>query len=203
MELIVDNDNSKRRIVLRLSATKNTYTVLIPTNWNVRKLRAFISYTFKDAVKDSIISLYHEGKKLPDDFQLASIITQEGKYAQFIITAKPVEKEKSSEQKNINEILKSKQFNKVENMIISEYGDNSINKLPLMSMRMNSRMNVINEATNNQYQFEFSAVENFPIRGYFKFELLFKLLLFFFLFGIQMKGYNIPIFISFLIIYYW
>jgi hypothetical protein len=99
--------------------------------------------------------------------------------------------------------MKTKEFVKFENLIFSEYGDNLIYKLPIMNKKVNNRVNLLMESESNQFNFEFSAVDNYPMRGYFKIELFFKLFLFFLLFGIHMKGYNIPIFISILIIYYW
>lgn len=67
-----------------------------------------------------------------------------------------------------------------------------------------SRINVISEKSIfNNYNFEVSGVENINIRSFIKFELIFKLFLFFILFGIHMKGINTPIFITLLIIYYW
>ena len=99
--------------------------------------------------------------------------------------------------------MRSKDFTNFENMIFTEYGDNLIFKLPIMNKKLNNRLNLLMETESNQFNFEFSALENFPIRGYFKIELFFKLFVFFLLFGIHMKGYNIPIFLSILVIYYW
>jgi hypothetical protein len=79
-----------------------------------------------------------------------------------------------------------------------------VTKLPIMNTKMTNRLNMVFESNHiNQFTFELAAVENFPLRGYVKIELFFKLFLFFLLFGIHMKGWNIPIFISILVIYYW
>lgn len=51
--------------------------------------------------------------------------------------------------------------------------------------------------------YETGQVEAFPLRGYFKLELIFKLFFFFILFGTHIKGYNIPLFIVCLVFYYW
>jgi hypothetical protein len=82
--------------------------------------------------------------------------------------------------------------------------ENVLSKLPFMNPKMRNRLNIVFESNHlNQFSFELAAVENFPMRGYFRVELFFKLFLFFLLFGIHMKGWNIPIFISLLIVYYW
>jgi len=91
MELI-ENDNTKKRVILRLATSKNTYTVMIPLNWNVKKLKSFIIYTFKEIPTGSSINIYSEGKKLSDDFTLNKIPIQDSKYPHFFITAKQEDK---------------------------------------------------------------------------------------------------------------
>lgn len=92
----------------------------------------------------------------------------------------------------------------------SEIADNStrvgpMSSLPLMHPNVKQRIKCINEKNRDlkHTDFEVPVIEDFPVRNYFMFELIFKLLLFFVLFGAHMKGYNIPVFISLLIIYYW
>jgi hypothetical protein len=77
--------------------------------------------------------------------------------------------------------------------------------MPLMHQGLNQRLTALNEKCKLgvMSMADFGNIENFSLRDYFKIELLFKLFFFFILFGIHMKGYNIPIFITLLIIYYW
>jgi hypothetical protein len=87
---------------------------------------------------------------------------------------------------------------------ISSLSLNLMSKLPLFSTQIGDRIS--HETRKNKiniFSFEDTIIENFPIRDYLKFEILFKLIMFFILFGFQIKGYNLPIFISLLILYYW
>jgi len=86
-----------------------------------------------------------------------------------------------------------------------EFDQNFIFKLPLMHQGLNQRLIALNEKCKLgvMSMADFGNIENLSLRDYFKIELLFKLFFFFILFGIHMKGYNIPIFITLLIIYYW
>ena len=79
-----------------------------------------------------------------------------------------------------------------------------ISRMPLFSTQIKDR--VASETRKNRlniFSFEDTIIENYPFRDYFKFEVLFKLIMFFILFGFQIKGYNLPIFISLLVLYYW
>lgn len=81
---------------------------------------------------------------------------------------------------------------------------NLISRMPLFSSQLKER--VAFETRKNKlniFSFEDTIIENYPLRDYFRIEILFKLIMFFILFGFQIKGYNLPIFISLLILYYW
>ena len=97
----------------------------------------------------------------------------------------------------INELDK---INQVHNM-------NSIDvicTMPLFSSQVKERIS--HETRKNKleiFSYEDAIIENYPIRNYFKLEIIFKLVMFFILFGFQIKGYNLPMFISLLIAYYW
>ena len=79
-----------------------------------------------------------------------------------------------------------------------------ISKMPLFSSQLKERISHESRKSRlNVFSIEDGIIENFPIRNYFKLEILFKLVMFFILFGFQIKGYNLPVFISLLIGYYW
>ena len=79
-----------------------------------------------------------------------------------------------------------------------------ISKMPIFSTQIKDRVSFETRKNKlNIFSFEDTIIENYPLRDYFKFEILFKLIMFFILFGFQIKGYNLPIFISLLILYYW
>jgi hypothetical protein len=115
--------------------------------------------------------------------------------------------------------MSSKEFTKLENWIFEAYKENLsldldkdldnnnkelLNIFPLFHPNSIQRVdqlqsNDIKKITEIQPM----NIENFPARGYFKLALFFKLSLLFLLFAGNMKGYNFPLFVSFLVIYYW
>jgi len=79
-----------------------------------------------------------------------------------------------------------------------------ISKMPLFSSQIKDRISFETRKNRiNILSFEDTIIENYPFRDYFKYEIMFKLIMFFILFGSQIKGYNLPILISLLILYYW
>ena len=114
--------------------------------------------------------------------------------------------------------MTKKEFLKLENWIFNAYKDNLstelnkdldknkdiLNIFPFFHPSVMTRMEI---AKNNDFShlnnIQPMVIENFPVRGYFKFGLFFKLCLLFLLFAGNMKGYNFPLFVSFLVIYYW
>ena len=112
--------------------------------------------------------------------------------------------------------MKKKEFLKLENWIFEAYreslsshiqvdGSNQfLNVFPLFHNNVASRLDVIQ--SSNMVNFNNigpSDIENFPIRGYLKISLFIRLILIFLLFAANMKGFNFPLFLSFLAIYYW
>lgn len=98
---------------------------------------------------------------------------------------------------NINGLNSAKNFQAHVNL-------DHIGKMPLFSTQLKDRIS--HETRKNRLNiisFEDTIIENYPIKDYFKYEIIFRLVMFFILFGFQMKGYNLPIFISLLILYYW
>ena len=92
------------------------------------------------------------------------------------------------------------QFNP--NQVVSSI--EAIANMPLFSKQLKERIShETRKSKLNMFSYEDGIVEDFPLRNYFKFEILFKLFMFFILFGFQIKGYNQPMFISLLIAYYW
>ena len=93
-------------------------------------------------------------------------------------------------------------FNGYNNNIVNSF--DAISKMPLFSGQLKERIShETRKSRLNVFSIEDGIIEDFPIRNYFKLEILFKLVMFFILFGFQIKGYNLPVFISLLIGYYW
>ncbi len=96
----MQEDKKQIRILLRLSSNGKVCSLLAPGLWTIKKLRNFISYTFKEEVKTNSVILYHGAKQLVNDNIHISSLLQEGHLMiQIIVIFKPKE--------NISEILKS------------------------------------------------------------------------------------------------
>lgn len=80
-----------------------------------------------------------------------------------------------------------------------------LHKLPLMHANIDERVKAVNEKSKIGLlaNYDPENIENYPGRNFLKIDIFFKLFLFFILFGAHIKGYNIPLFISLLVIYYW
>ena len=104
---------------------------------------------------------------------------------------------------------KNKVFNTVEFKMLEKEMFNyakadfnlNINQLPIIHTKFTERMYECSNKFKENY--ENMIIENFPFRNYFNFGLFFKLLIMFILFGFGMKGLSFPIYIGFLIAYYW
>lgn len=83
--------------------------------------------------------------------------------------------------------------------------NNILNKFPLFHPNIENRIKVMNDKSKMSMieSYDPENIENFRPRDYIKFEVIFKLFMFFILFGAHIKGYNIPFFLSLLILYYW
>ena len=81
---------------------------------------------------------------------------------------------------------------------------NLLSKIPLMNPTINSRLEVMQENTMlNLSLLESEPLDHLPIREYFKIGQVFKLCFILLIFSSHTKGFNFPIFIAFLMIYYW
>jgi len=108
------------------------------------------------------------------------------------------------------------EFTKFEGLMFDSYKENFKNessdlknisllsKIPLMNPTINSRLEVMQENTIlNLSLLEPEPLEHLPLREYFKIGQVIKLCFILLIFSAHTKGYNFPIFISFLMCYYW
>jgi hypothetical protein len=118
MELMYEEEIPKKRIVIRLVASKNIYSVPLPVNWTAKKLKAFIQIAFKDQLKDANnISLFFEGKKLADDFKLNTIASDGSEnFPQVLVFNNTPLQKGSSAVANRDEPLDSKKLNEIVNI---------------------------------------------------------------------------------------
>jgi hypothetical protein len=224
------------RVILRFSAPiTKTYSILMPKDMTVRKLKNFIYYAFKEDVKNNTLSIFSGANQLKDDSMLVeeyfpksdlnSSNTQPQNHLkedvkQLIVLLKP-----PMENQNFKfnattpktEIFNSQEFDLVEDIYFTNFKETLpqhdltsskhplLNKLPIIHYGFTNRLTQLNEKNklNLYHPYDAGSLENFPLRNYLKIELILKLFLFYILFGIHVKGWNVPIFVSLLVVYYW
>jgi hypothetical protein len=106
MELI-ENDIPRKRIIIHIVSTKNIYSTPVPANWTAKKLKSFLKVAFKDQVNEGL-ALFHEGKKLSDEFKLDTIMSEDSETFPkiLVINSNVVSGEKDAlDPKRINEIV--------------------------------------------------------------------------------------------------
>lgn len=203
-----DDKSKKMRVLLRFT-NKKLVTMTINENMSLKSFRNLILFAFKEDLKNSKFKLYHGAKLLEDDnISMAQFNKDE---LNGIIVSLTQNERKESFNKEWNE-----QYDQMELYVYSNYrdvikiGNNSqaerdmIGKLPLMHDTLKQRIELLNEKNRLDFlNLDPDNIENFSLRDYFKIEIIFKLFLFYILFGSHIKGYNIPLLISMLIIYYW
>ena len=114
--------------------------------------------------------------------------------------------------------MTKKEFLKLENWIFDVYKESlssdlgtnlknskEISKIfPFFHPNVEARLDVVqNKSFSNITHIQSIILENFPKRGYFKIGFVCKLCLLFLLFAGNLKGFNFPLFVSFLVFYYW
>jgi hypothetical protein len=100
------NEKPRKRIVLHLVASKDIYSIPIPTDWNSKKLKNFLQVAFKDRIGENP-TLFYEGKKLADEFKLNTIMSDNDEnFPKILVITNPsTVKETPLEPKRINEIV--------------------------------------------------------------------------------------------------
>ena len=103
-------------------------------------------------------------------------------------------------------IFNSKKFQKIEKYFLNNeiYKNKNFSQhFPIFHSIISNRMKIFNSTKDFNFNFDLEKFEKFPFRDYFQIVLFFKCLMFFIYFAFEVKGWYLPIFISFLIIYYW
>jgi hypothetical protein len=107
MELF-ENEIPKKRVVINIVSTKNIYSIPIPVDWNVKRLKAFIKIAFRDQVNEGI-TLFHEGKKLSDEFKLNTIMPDDDTFPKIRVL-------NSNITGGDKEVLDAKRLNEIVNL---------------------------------------------------------------------------------------
>ena len=109
----MQEEKKQIRVVLRFASQSKTYSLLIPSTWNVKKLKSFITYAFKEDVKTNMINLFYGARLLSkENMIISSIFQDKDAINQLIVSLKPKEiltnenKRKTSIEKNSSETIK-------------------------------------------------------------------------------------------------
>lgn len=206
------NVKDKRKLVIRVMGLNKIYSIDYTPSWNVKQLTTLLRYIFKEDCKKNNISMIYNGKVVEsNEITLEELFKDKKECPILFVLFKPfVRPPNDLSSKPKKQIFETEQFEILEKCYLFNY-KNSIgnpsnmnaylNKMPLFHPQIKSRYSDI--AEQNLETYENQVIENFPIRNYVKFSLIFKLFLMFLLFGFGMKGLNFPIFIALLVIYYW
>jgi hypothetical protein len=105
---------SNTRIVLRFSSVGKVFSFLMPLSWTVKRLKNFISYSFKEDVKNSLINLYYGARLIQNENSLVEAYLNQEKdrseLHQIIVVLKT--KEQINDNKNTpNKTISSKYSN--------------------------------------------------------------------------------------------
>jgi hypothetical protein len=203
-----DEKGKKMRVLLRFT-NKKVVSLVIKEHMTVKSFKNFLSFAYKEEMKNSQFKLYYGAKLVDEDTLLMATFNNEDLNA-FIISLSPLERKESMTKDWKDE------HDKMELYVYSSYRDtmkaNSvfqseremISKFPIMHKTLQNRIKTINEKNKLDFlNLDPDNIENYSLRDYLKIEVIFKLFLFYILFGSHTKGFNIPLFISILIIYYW
>lgn len=205
----------KKRLVLRLVGINKIFSLEYNQNWTIAHLKSLLSLIFKEEIKNnSKINIIYCGQYIENSEEtLKNIISVNDTLPQLLIIFKtPNNTKKNNEnlKKPKNQFFESLTFSVIEKFNLLNYKNNVnsngsfdyfLKKLPLFHPQLKHRYSEITEKSQDTY--ENKIIENFPIRNYFQFGLMIKLFLMLLLFGFGMKGFNFPIFIALLVIYYW
>jgi hypothetical protein len=202
------------KLVIRVMGLNKIYSLDYNPSWTVRQLGQLLRYIFKEENKKNTISILYNGKAVEiNEVLLEDLFRDKKDLPTLFIMFKPsnsTDNYQDLANKPKKQIFETDIFEIIEKGFLYNY-KNSIgnpltlnsylNKMPLFHPQIKSRYADI--AEKNLETYENQVIENFPIRNYVKFTLIFKLFLMFLLFGFGMKGLNFPIFIALLVIYYW
>ena len=102
---------------MRFASQSKTYSLLIPSTWNIKKLKSFINYAFKEEVKANIINLFYGARLLSNEnLNISSIFQERDAINQLIVSLKPKENLLKNENKSKTSIENPSETIKKENV---------------------------------------------------------------------------------------
>ena len=216
-------------IILNFADKKKSFSLTVPSNWTFNKLKKFILSEFSEEITTPKPMFLYKAITLNSDSKdkKLSMIFEENQINYLIVVNK---KEKREEENNENsnkedtssfssktksEILASNEFDLLEKGVFKAYNkvieskknnknESPLQVFPLMNYAVSQRIEAINKKDPlfPLSSFEPGRLEYYPLRDYFNFNLILRLLLTFIIFNLNNHLYKF-IFLCFLIGYYW
>ena len=197
-------------IMIRFSKTAKNYSFQVPSSWKLIYLKRFVIRTFEEELGTDN-SFAFQGKLLPENLNDVKIseIFKDKKINQIIVITKP-----KKEDLNLStaDLILSPEFEMAEKMFldglqktIKSDTDKKITyeNLPFMHYSFSQRV----ETFKNSYDvLKMNSYEPKPLeidKGFFKFDLVLKLIFFYFIFGFYIKSFYNKLFLLFIFGYYW
>ena len=218
---IIIEQKQKTHFIINIHFPPNkSFSFKVPNTWTMKKLISFILSTFKQEFTKSLPMFLFKGNLLQQNSEtLLKDIFNYDKLNNIITTFKERNKSENDQNKsnildNIfkkanKEVYKTNEFCEIEKHTIQDYinlfKEDSFVNFPLMNPAYNQRREQLKSEFSNERLagFEPIPLEDFPIRNYFQFNILFKCFISFFAVGLHIKGINFILFLFVLVIYYW
>ncbi len=217
-------------IILNFADKKKSFSLTVPSNWTFNKLKKFILSEFSEEITTPKPMFLYKAITLNSDSKdkKLSVIFEENQINYLIVVNKKEKKEEENKNEESNkedtssfssktksEILASNEFDLLEKGVFKEYNkvieskrnnkkESPLQFFPLMNYAVSQRIEAINKKDPlfPLSSFEPGRLEYYPLRDYFNFNLILRLLLTFIIFNLNNHLYKF-IFLCFLIGYYW
>ena len=189
-----------------------TISVQIPYNWTIKKLKNFVLKTFEDNFINTKQTFIYQTNILEKYNNLTTReLFKNNKINIIIINLKKQSNELKEDlsKMNINDLLNFQEFKDSEKITFENYCKSlpskkvSYTTFPIMNPVLINKITLLNNENSKLSSFDPGSLEKFPVRDYFKFEILFRLIVTCFVMRLYTKDWKFPIFITVFIIYYW
>jgi len=199
-------------IILKFMPNNETVSVQIPYNWTIKKLKNFVLKTFEDNFINTKYTFIYQANILEKYYNLTTReLFKNNKINIIIINIKkqPNDLKEDLSKMNINDLLNFQEFKDSEKITFENYCKSlptkkiSYTTFPIMNPVLTHKITILNNENSKLSSFDPGSLEKFPVRDYFKFEILFRLIVTCFVMRLYTKDWKFPIFITVFIIYYW
>ena len=203
-------------IVLKFTKSTKTYSFQIPLDWTFSKLIRFIEYTFDEEITHHAPSYVYKGKQITKEAYQTPLTelftTTNTNYV--LVLSQTTAQSSDNNLKTYKDIITSSEFIAAENNMLESYlysmnkatsTSFSLNSFPLMHYAITQRVKHIynNNAFRRYGSLKPQKIENYPFRDYFKLALILRILITFFLFAFNLKGYYAIMLLCMFVAYYW